>query len=666
MVIFGFPMQHIRDVKNPDKENSLLTVDTPEGDLIVPPLMRDRSLPAWAKPLSLFFTIGSQTCVVALILLTAFFQSMVATQGQALMAPILVLLGTVPIVGLLIFEFGYAKALAGYRGFRRRNAVIMRAITGLFVAAIMVVLHPLLIIPFAIGAILCWAIVRLGGSLAAREPSWDFLPQEAVSVLAGRDQVGLDLSWKAQNEHSLIKTGLRGVSWLAFTCAFGCATWLTAKGILNINAIIAVGLLSFWSVEHFGAYLSQRSNFDPAQNNQAVSVKGLPIPEDIDPDQEGVQIRNLSAVKTDGQSLLTNVHLDFEPGKIIALTGDSFSGKSLLMRALVGPQDLANIEVRGCVRIGGHDPWQTELSDKNLTAAYLPPRPRAMPGSGMQNLSCFSSDHDRMLIEQMLTRFVYTSDISQHICDTSDVRLLSDTELKALGLARTFYLRPKLYLLDRPEDGASERLLTALATRIKQEQRFGAIFLIATNSRQLLELCDEMVVMQGGRVVDFGPAAEIRQQFSIGWSRFIAVRNQDSEDALDSWLRAQFRREGDDQNRRKVCVIANELLAFSCQNLSPADDEENLRFEFKLFEGYCILRLLDMDQPLSSGALERARVEMESHAEIKQLSPLAMVFRDALSVEARTESGMRVVEVKIETYDPRKHGQKAKNDRTRS
>ena len=659
-------MQHVRDIKSPDKGSSLLSKNAKTADEANAPLMRDRSTPAWAKPLSFLFTLGTEVCIASLILLTAFFHSLVATQGQTLMAPLLVLLGTAPLIGAIIFEFGYTKALAGYREIRYQNAVVMRAIIGVFVAAIMTALHPLLILSFVVGAIMSWATVWLGNKALSRETSWDFLPQEAVSVLTGRDQVGFDLTHRKATEPALIKTGLRSASWLALICAFACASWLTAQGILNISAIFAVGLLCFWSVEHFGNFFLLRSRIDPTQRKRAAEFTDLPAPEDVDIDHEGIQIRYLSAIKSNGQALLSDIHLDIEPGKIIALTGDSFSGKSLLMRALVSPQDLTELDVRGFVRIGGLNPWKPEVRDRNVTAAYLPPCPLMMPGSGFQNLSCFGNEDERERVEQMLTRFVFTADISQHICNTPDARQLSDNETKALGFARVFYMRPQLYLLDRPEDGASERLLTALVTRIKQEQRFGATFMIATDNRPLLDLCDDIVVMQGGRIVDYGPAQEIRQQYAVGWTRFIAPRTQDSEDALDNWLRAQFRRAGDDRNRRKVCVVANELLAFSCKSISPALVSENLRFEFKLFEGHCILRMLDTDQPLSSGMLDKARTEMESSSDIKPLSPLAMVCREAISVQTNTEAGMRVIEVCIEIYDPRKTSTKAENDRAQN
>ncbi|WP_120500647.1 ATP-binding cassette domain-containing protein [Roseovarius sp. EL26] len=653
-------MQHVRDVKTVDNGSNQSLTNTSVSEEQAAPLMRDRTLPAWIKPLAFLFTFGTEACIITIILLTVFFDALVVTQGQTLMAPLLVLLGIAPLLGLVIFEIGYAKALAGYRHLRQKSAVTMRAIIGVFLMAILTVMHPLLCLPFATGIALCWLVVWLGNRTLSREPVWDFLPQEAISVLTGRDQIGLHLSHRHDQEHILLNAGLRGVSWLASIIGFACASWLAAVGILNNSAIVAVGLISFWSVEHFGAFFLQRSDADPDQKYHAAAVTLLPAPEDIETaDGDGVQIRNLSAFAPDGRALLSDISLDFEPGKVIALTGDNFSGKSLLMRALVNPYDLSNLSVRGFVRIGQQYPWQSQIRDRSVTATYLAPRPFLMPGSGLQNLSCFGNEFERERAEQILTRFVFTSDISQHICKAPDVRLLADSEQKALGLARAFFLRPQLYLFDRPEDGASEHVLSALVARIKQEQRFGATFVISTDNRQLLDLCDDMVVMLGGRVVDFGTADEIRQQYAVGWTRFIAPRNQDSEDGLDSWLRAQFRRDGDDQNRRNVCVVANELLAFSCKGISPALTTESLRFEFKLFEGHCILRMLDTDQPMSSGALEKARHEMDTSSDIKPLSPLAMVLRDAISVETRMEADMRVIEVKIEIYDPRKKSMRA-------
>ena len=116
----------------------------------------------------------------------------------------------------------------------------------------------------------------------------------------------------------------------------------------------------------------------------------------------------------------------------------------------------------------------------------------------------------------------------------------------------------------------------------------------------------------------------------------------------------QFRRDGDEGNRRAVCMVANEMLAVACQ--SPTDSDapsDDISFEFKHFVGQCQLRMLDPRLALSSGAMHKARVAADTSVEGERLSPLAKIMRDSLDVQTGGEEGQGYLQVTMKTYDPR-------------
>ncbi len=618
---------------------------------------RDRTTPASARILSFLFVFGREICILSLVLMTVYLHSLVAGGGETILAPLLTLVAAAPLIGLIIFEFGFAKALSGYRLRRQRLFAQARAAFAIFVFAALLFIHPLLGAGVVLGGLLSFAATFGLRSLLKREPMWDFLPEETASVFAGRDGFGLTLAHQPADGIPLLQAIYTAAMWLSLTVAIASASWLTAEGILNSSAIAAAGLLSFWSASAVNGYLTQFTTADPDKVNTADGVISLPVPEsmaDAVP-ESGAVVRSLSVFDAEGKALLSDINFDFEPGGVIGLNGGNFAGKSLLMRTLSDPHHQTGLSIRGFVRMDGVDPWQRFPTDQEINSVYVPPVPLLMPGTGRQNLSCFGSDlmHDRAL--HQLKRIVLTTDTVEHISSAASVVDLSTTEAKAIAIARAFALRPKIYLLDRPEDGATEQMINSLAGRIQQERRMGACFLLATESRTLLDLCDKLLMMQNGRVIDFGPANEIRQRTSIGWSQFQSQRSLDSEDGLTDWIAAQFRRDGDEANRRKISMIASEMLAFSCVDLPPAEDPGNIRFEYKHEIGFGILRMLDDGKAVSSGFLSKTQQEAEAEKESGRRSPMATVMRASKTFDAYIEKDQRVIEVKIETYDPRKN-----------
>ncbi len=280
----------------------------------------------------------------------------------------------------------------------------------------------------------------------------------------------------------------------------------------------------------------------------------------------------------------------------------------------------------------------------------LPADPVILPGSGADNLSCFHGGAMLHRGKWLLEQLVFASDTVEAVCAAPDARLLPSMQIRTLALARAFLLGPQLYLMDRPEDGLPDRQISALVHRLEQETRMGRSVILVTDNRRLLEVCDRLVVLQAGRIVDEGDAGEVRARMEAGWARFRGARRLETEDNLQNWIRSHFRRDGDEANRRRVAMVAADLLALSCQTANPADPGE-ISFLFKHFEGHCILQMMDRDTPLSAGRLQRAREEAQT-PDAKQ-SLLARVVAATLDVETGSLRDDRSLEVRIETYDPR-------------
>ena len=618
-------------------------------------IMADRSAPAWARGLSLLFSAGAGLCLIGVAIVTVFLGTLVAEDGNRAIALSLGLVGLVPIIGALIFDFAHTRALAGYTYARLRNETRAQAAMAAGAWLILTFVHPTLGVGIIFGAGLSWVMVTMGQWLNRREPMWDFRAEEAVSVLSGRDATGLDLAARPAGSPAMRSSLLRACSWAALLIAFSLGSWLVAMGAVALSAVPAVALITFWSVGAVGRWLDMRSVPDPLEALSAARVDPLPVdPDELERAVPGaLRVRGLTVMDGQGRSLLTDLNFDLAPGSITCLMGGSSAGKSLLLQSLIAPGDLDGLHIRGRVMLNDVDLWQRRGDLRTVPAVWLPPEPLLLPASGGENLSCFHGEEAGERARRILENLVFSRDAVDEICDVPNAQRLAGGARRALGFARAFALGPALYLIDRPEDGSSDKLVGAICDRLQQEARAGRAVVVVSSHRTVTDMCDRLMILAEGRIADHGPADEIRGRMSSGWARFSALRRLEAEENLESWIRSHFKRDGDEANRRKICMVAFELLAFSCLGTQGLR-EDTVIFEFKHFEGHCMLRMLDRDAPLSTGQLERARAEIADEARKERLSPLAAALRDCDTLEAATEGDRRVLTAKILTYDPRK------------
>ncbi len=621
-------------------------------------MMKDRSAPVWAGVLSSIFSLGTVVCILAVVITTVFLFQLVYEDKQTKLAPLLFLIGIAPILGIIIFGVAEAHALQGHRWLRKSlSNASMAAFAGLSALSLCLV-HPMLGVPTLLACSLGWGFTRFGRRFLVREPLWDFLPAEAVSVFAGRDARGLALAGARKQDHDLIEIMLKGLAWAAYLGAFALSSWLAAGEVLAAAAVPAVALVSLLAVAAMNHHLSATQGLETLSDLQSAEVVNLHDSllqqEDDENEPRGLRVASLNVFSPQGQALLSDISFDLEPGEVIGLNGGSNAGKSLVAQCIVDPFHQKSLLIRGAIDLDGQDFWARGTKPKTVPAVLVPPRPPVLPTSGARNVTCFGPDEDLERARRIMKNLVFASTAVDHICGIADATRLSCSERKILGLTRALVMRPRVLILDRPEDGLSDQMIGTFIARLKEERRYGLAVVVITQNRAFSEMCDRILVLHSGRIVDSGPAAEVRERTQAGWGRVVLERDPASESLLDRWLESQFRRDGDDANRRKVCTVANELLAFSCRDVGTLDLRQMMHFEFKHFEGYCVLRMADDAASVSSATLDAARREVETASDDKRLSPLAAAMQGALDLTATTKEQKRIIEVKIETYDPRK------------
>ena len=212
-----------------------------------------------------------------------------------------------------------------------------------------------------------------------------------------------------------------------------------------------------------------------------------------------------------GNRALDVAALSVARGEVVGVVGANGAGKSTLVNALAGwsrgePRVSGEVELDGR-RIDGsatHERIRAGLAlvpegrlvfgrmsvEENLTTAFVPV---AAPGRRV-----YSRDEIYALFPQLKERRKQLG--SQ----------LSGGERQMLGIGRALMMGPQLLLLDEPSIGLAPKLVSQVLTTMRTLARSGlAVLLVEQNVRAAIEVVDRLVLLERGRVVLEGPAAQV-------------------------------------------------------------------------------------------------------------------------------------------------------------
>jgi branched-chain amino acid transport system ATP-binding protein len=92
-----------------------------------------------------------------------------------------------------------------------------------------------------------------------------------------------------------------------------------------------------------------------------------------------------------------------------------------------------------------------------------------------------------------------------------------------VAIARALLMHPRLVLMDEPSQGLAPRIVEDIMAVIQEIRADGtAILLVEQNSSMALGLADRAYVIDDGRIVHAGPAAELEADLRLK-HRLLAV-----------------------------------------------------------------------------------------------------------------------------------------------
>ena len=235
-----------------------------------------------------------------------------------------------------------------------------------------------------------------------------------------------------------------------------------------------------------------------------------------------ISAENLVVLSTQGSALTKPLNFQIPANHNVALVGQSGAGKTSLMNVILG-----FLPYEGSLKINGQELRESNLADWRKHIAWVGQNPLLLQGTIKENLLLGDIQANDEEINQALIRSQakeFTDKLGLHH-EIKDGGLgVSVGQAQRLAIARALLRKGDLLLLDEPTaslDAQSENLVLHALNEASQHQTT----LMITHRIEDLKQCDQIFVMQRGKIVQQGKFTELQHEGFF--AELLAQRQQD-------------------------------------------------------------------------------------------------------------------------------------------
>jgi PrtD family type I secretion system ABC transporter len=228
-----------------------------------------------------------------------------------------------------------------------------------------------------------------------------------------------------------------------------------------------------------------------------------------------LEIQNVRVAAPETRNIILNgISFHANPGQMLAVIGPSASGKSTLVRTIVGLWP----SFGGAVMLDGArlDQWHPE--DLGQHIGYLPQSVELFAGTVKQNIARFREDvTDDQVIEA--AKQAHAHELILGLPRGYETELgayatyLSGGQRQRIALARAMFGTPPLVVLDEPNSNLDRPGDEALSSAIDGMRSRGQTIVLVSHRVQAIGKADLLLFLEKGQQRAFGPRNEVMKLF---------------------------------------------------------------------------------------------------------------------------------------------------------
>ena len=290
---------------------------------------------------------------------------------------------------------------------------------------------------------------------------------------------------------------------------------LIASGMLIGRIIAPLGQVVSLMMQYENAKLSLKTIEEqmkkPTERSQDISyVHREHIRGDIELRQVKFSYPNQENKALDG------VSINVKQGEHVAIIGRTGSGKTTLMRLILGLYQPSE----GAIRLDGIDLRQIDPADVRSHMGSVEQHTTLFFGSLRENITIAAPHVEDSEIIQAADIGMLTDMVNQHprgfdMTIGERGESLSGGQRQGVAIARAVLMSPSILLFDEPSS-AMDFTTESLFIKKMKSYTEGKTLVVTTHRMSLLDLVDRLIVMDQGKIVADGPKAEVLKAINAG------------------------------------------------------------------------------------------------------------------------------------------------------
>lgn len=214
---------------------------------------------------------------------------------------------------------------------------------------------------------------------------------------------------------------------------------------------------------------------------------------------EGIRISDLKIIR-DGKTIIPDLTMNIDRGKIVGLLGPSGSGKTTIMRSIVGVQGIQTGSITVFGRAAGSKDLRTRIGYFTQSASIYTDL------TCLENLRYFARvlGQSEISVNEVLELVDLTKNQKQLASS------LSGGERARLALATALLGKPELLILDEPTVGLDPVLRRDLWNLFHKLANQGKTLLISSHVMDEADRCDSLFLLREGRILAGGTPQELK------------------------------------------------------------------------------------------------------------------------------------------------------------